>query len=115
MLTFDVEPSTAIPTATPTTEFIYNDRYVYVSNPMNWSAANTYCGDQFGTTLATITSDEDAVSVLNLTQSVAVETGAWIGLNDIENEGDFGWISGFEWSLNVFLLSLLEFIAFSLF
>ena len=58
-----------------------------------WSEANEYCATQYGTTLATIRNDDDALKMLDLFGS---DMYAWIGLNDIESEGEWVWASGWE-------------------
>ena len=69
--------------------------YVYVSSSMNYSTANTYCANTYGTQLATITNDDEATTIMNLT--TANGASAWVGLNDIDSEGTFLWDSGYSW------------------
>merc|ERR1719211_132961 len=65
-------------------------QYVVVETNMNWNDANAYCASTYGTTLATITSDDDAEALL------AIKKDAWIGLNDLAQEGTWVWTSGHE-------------------
>ena len=58
---------------------------------MSWSDANDYCHNLFGTSLATIRSDEDAQILFNL----SVSEDFWIGLNLIG--GAWSWASGHPW------------------
>ena len=69
-------------------------RYVLVTGGLSWSEANDYCASQFGTTLATIQSDADASLILS--NFSFIEDYAWIGLTDIDVEGDWVWASGYE-------------------
>ena len=62
---------------------------------MTWSEANQYCLDNHGTSLATITSDDDATEIKDLMASAAYNY-IWIGLNEIETAGDWVWASGYE-------------------
>jgi len=66
--------------------------YHYVSTSMTWSNANAYCQSQYGTTLATVTSDADITEMLALSGS----TSHWIGLNDLDTEGYWVWESGYS-------------------
>ena len=84
------EPTTS-PTVWLTAET--NLDYVLVFGYKTWSEANDYCATQYGTTLATIRNDDDALKMLDLFGS---DLYAWIGLNDIETEGEWVWASGWE-------------------
>ena len=63
---------------------------------ITWYAANAYCNSTYGTTLATIKDDTDANTVLAMKQSIG-SNHVWVGLNDIVTEGEWEWISGYEW------------------
>ena len=67
----------------------------YVSDIlMNWSEGNNYCYNIYGTSLATIRSDEDAQTLLTLAQSA----DHWIGLFDYTGDNNgWGWASGYPW------------------
>ena len=69
-------------------------RYVLLVADLWWSQANYYCASQYGTTLATIKNDADASLILS--NFSYINAHAWIGLNDIETEGDWVWASGYE-------------------
>merc|ERR1712083_368125 len=64
--------------------------FVVTDQSMKWSDGNAYCSDKYGSSLATITDDEEAQLLLDLT-----DTGvdAWIGLNKLD--GDWAWASGY--------------------
>lgn len=66
-----------------------------IEQSSTWSAAKFYCSQEYGTTLATITSDEDASELLSLTTSR--DDAVWIGLNDRDSEGEWEWSSGYQW------------------
>ena len=89
------EPTTE-PTVSPTEEA--SEYLIVYGNSISWSDANTYCADTYGTTLATIKSDTDANKVLTMVQGVG---SVWVGLNDIGTEGDWEWVSGYEWYIVV--------------
>jgi len=68
--------------------------FVVVEDSLTWTEANDYCRDTYGTSLATIRNDYDAETLLGLRQ----ELGAyhmWIGLNDMNEEGEWQWVSGY--------------------
>jgi len=67
--------------------------FIYVSTAKTWDAANTYCQSQYGTNLATIKDEYDARIMKGKEEEVG--TDFWIGLNDLINEGAWGWASGF--------------------
>eukprot|EP01084_Bolivina_argentea_P286275 491070_1 len=61
----------------------------------NWTVANQYCLDTFGTTLATIENAEDAQIALAATdESKSAALNFWIGLNDIANESQWVNVDG---------------------
>ena len=59
--------------------------------------------DQYGTTLATISNDDEAATILAMVQAANCGTGSsgtrntWIGLNDLDTKGTYEWVSGEEW------------------
>merc|ERR1719242_1291660 len=67
---------------------------------MTWANANAYCQSQYGTTLATVTSDADITEVMGL-----ITTTSWIGLNDIDTDGYWVWESGYSCGGNCDALS----------
>ena len=72
----------------------------YVSNtPMTWSDANNYCNITYGTSLATITNDDDAQTLLDLFEQ---NGDYWIGLYDYtEDNTGWAWVSGYPWFVTV--------------
>ena len=66
--------------------------YMVIYDQMSWSDGNNYCAAQYGTSLATITNDEDAQILLDL---ATAGTDAWIGLNEMN--GEWVWASGYPW------------------
>ena len=64
---------------------------------LTWSDGADYCHSQYGTSLATIKSDEDAQTLFNLSISADI----WIGLNVIG--GVWSWSSGHPWYVAIFL------------
>merc|ERR1719193_1660675 len=58
---------------------------------MRWSDGNDFCAEQVGSTLATITSDDDAQIILDLAKS---GTNVWVGLR--ETDGKWSWASGYQ-------------------
>jgi len=70
-------------------------------NKMNWTNANAFCADTYGTTLATIHTDSEAQQILNMTlasdcadSGVSGTLNIWIGLNDLAVQGTYEWVSG---------------------
>lgn len=66
-----------------------------VSAQMAWRDGNNFCHSQYGTSLATIKSDEDAQTLLDLFQNIG---DYWIGLRDYtEDNTGWAWASGYPW------------------
>ena len=72
------------------------------SNYITWEDARQYCIDNYITDLAQINSENENDEELNMHQFQQVNQHAgatdndnqiWIGLNDIETEGDYLWIN----------------------
>ena len=100
-----VQP-TGNPTVNPTeapSEYVMEHQ-----TAISWSDANAYCVSTYGTTLATIKTDIDANTVLSMKQSVG-SVHVWVGLNDIGTEGDWEWVSGYEWYKDVLVDLILRF------
>ena len=55
---------------------------------VTWSDANAYCSCEYKTTLASIHTDDDNFDAFDSTW-YATYGYIWIGLNDIDSEGDF--------------------------
>ena len=69
---------------------------------MAWEDGNDYCNSQYGTSLATITNDVDAQTLLDLFEQ---NGDYWIGLYDYtgDNTG-WAWVSGYPWFVAVHTL-----------
>jgi len=65
-------------------------RFYYYATSKNWNDANNYCISAHGTSLATITNDDDANEINGM-----ISGSTWIGLNDISSEGTWVWASGY--------------------
>merc|ERR1719373_346852 len=71
-------------------DYVLDSRYVVSNNSMAWSEGNDYCSEQYGSSLATITSDEDAQILFNLTETGIV---AWTGMYVVDEE--WKWVSNY--------------------
>ena len=71
-------------------------QYVGVSRSLNWSDAESYCLDTFGTHLATITSDNENRDVRSAGTEAGIATSSrlWFGFNDLDVEGTWKWTDG---------------------
>ena len=73
-------------------QFVCNyPRIVYVSLTLNWRDAETYCNNNFGTSLVRITNEDTNVAAWSAITTT--NTMAHIGLYDINNSttGDYNW------------------------
>ena len=70
-------------------------KFIAVNTKLNWNDANTYCETNFGTSLATINNIEMNNLIRYSASSIGISNDErlWIGLNDIQNEGIYKWIS----------------------
>ena len=71
----------------------YDTQYILISNKKTWQNANNYCLSQFGSTLATITTDKDLKNA-QILQYQYDSPSLLIGLTDIFNESQWEWIDG---------------------
>jgi len=72
-------------------DYVLDSRYAVSNKSMAWSEGNDYCSEQYGTSLATITSDEDAQILFNLTTNTGVV--AWTGMYVVDEE--WKWVSNY--------------------
>ena len=61
---------------------------------MNWSEANDYCLTHFSSRLASIDSQDENYFIYRLSIQNGINSSIWIGLNDINNEGNWEWVNG---------------------
>lgn len=67
--------------------------YFYVSQALNWSAANDYCIKQGGGYLTSVNSAFDQAYIY-LTMKQNNADAVWIGLNDVKHSGTYSWTDG---------------------
>jgi outer membrane murein-binding lipoprotein Lpp len=67
-------------------------QYVYVQEAMDWDSANDYCASTYGTTLATIKNDDDALTIYEMLEEYRY---FWVGLRDRDGDGVHEWESGY--------------------
>ena len=101
---------TSLPTSPPTMKYFFNGtKYigVYAPSGINWYNALSYCQSEFGTSLASIHSENDQIAASDATYAAtpfSVESEsflAWIGLNDyFDNDGTFSWSDGTSFNYN---------------
>ena len=72
-------------------------KYMVVKEKLNWHDARQRCQDSFGD-LASITSKKEEELLGILVSGVIDKGGFWIGLNDIEKEGELVWSDGIKYS-----------------
>lgn len=77
----------------------YSSRFKVVEQSMTWSAANDYCADTLGTQLATVTSDDDADTLMRIAHGDQYEHSVgtiWIGLSSEAAAEEWSWASDYE-------------------
>merc|ERR1719361_3190065 len=74
-----------------TGDYLLDSRYVVSDELMDWSDGNDYCSEQYGSSLATITNDEDAQILFNLTTNTGIV--AWTGMYVVDEE--WKWVSNY--------------------
>jgi len=72
-------------------DYVLDSRYVVSNKSMEWSEGNDYCSEQYGSSLATITNDEDAQILFNLTANTGIV--AWTGMYVVDEE--WKWVSNY--------------------
>ena len=79
-----------------TTTTAYTREYIGVNMSLNWSEAENYCLDTFGTHLATITSENEngKLRMARTEAGIATSSRLWFGFNDLDSEGTWEWTDG---------------------
>ena len=77
-------------------EYFNQSPYIYVRSSghavgLTWEEANEYCYDTYGTQLATANNDLDWNDIEALFNMDSSYSQAWIGLNDVNNDGSWEW------------------------
>ena len=77
-------------------EMSHNNNFIRVGSdlPHNWREAETYCQNIFGSHLAAIHSLSENSDAFGDGSWYLEYGNMWIGLNDIDNEGDYVWVDG---------------------
>ena len=77
----------------------------------SWSDGNQYCFDQYGTSLATIRSDDDAQTLLDLFRQ---NGDYWVGLYDYAGDHTgWAWASGYPWFVTEAMHSVHKLVSVS--
>ena len=71
-----------------------SDKFILITTTKTWSNAKSYCSSNFGTGLATITSEEDNTEIYDLTVAADLKEQAWLGGSDSDTEGTWVWDDG---------------------
>eukprot|EP01084_Bolivina_argentea_P239135 401912_1 len=75
--------------------FSANNNYIWVGpNAVNFSTANNFCKSQYNTSLASIHSEAGNTEIGDLCSLYSANSACYIGLNDIDTEGNYVWIDG---------------------
>lgn len=70
--------------------------YKFYDDSMSWEDAKAFCEEQGGH-LVTITSEEEQNAVYQYVSQFGIDADIWIGISDIESEGDWShWVTGEE-------------------
>ena len=69
-------------------------RFIVVNQTLNFSNAELYCQQQYGTHLATFYTMSDVLQAQSLCQTMGNGHDFWIGLNDIDTENEYVYTSG---------------------
>ncbi|KAH3821315.1 hypothetical protein DPMN_123078 [Dreissena polymorpha] len=67
--------------------------YVLFQSPDEWSPARDFCNNSSGHML-TINSLKEQVFVGDFLIHYGIRRGVWLGLNDLDMEGNFTWVTG---------------------
>eukprot|EP01083_Nonionella_stella_P216240 777523_1 len=96
-----IESNTPHPTPQPTHD-IENAHFALSLTPRTWAESWEYCEKYYYGLAALLSENElqDAVSLLPNNPDVMAVRTAWIGLNDIKQEGVWEWVDGSECTVN---------------
>ena len=72
--------------------YCYYIAYVLVNKKKNWGDARAYCV-QGGGELVSLSTKEEEDEVMSVT---GLPKGSWLGLNDLQHEGQYEWSDGSE-------------------
>ena len=68
-------------------------KYIFIDKKRTWSEAEDYCNAKYKTHSASFSTDQDYVIAVGMISSSRI----WIGLNDIDAEGNWIWSDGSSW------------------
>ena len=71
-------------------------KYVAIDGYNNHADAAGVCADTFGTTLASIHSDDDMAEAIMACKEVTIHSGCWIGL-ELDENARFLWLDATNW------------------
>ena len=83
-------------------ETISTHNYIGINTEMTFDDAESYCRSTYGTSLATVTSDEENTAVYNEAVSKGIGGSMWIGATDEETDGTWIWNDGNTGNINYY-------------
>ena len=81
-----------------------NTRYVLVSEKKTWTDAKEHCENVLNSTLATIVGIDDLYNAVALREVFHPHQDLWIGMNDHGKDGEWTWIDGTSWYVNIIVI-----------